>query len=280
MQQPFQDECQHRNARETWQKIPVRARMIFAADEHRLNTDDAFSETWQSAEKSVFHPCHLWLNLRMKNFVQALAVFAAAVFYFSGCGKKSETSPEKSAANYPLPDPPLVADCKPGIPGGRLVMATYRRSQDIQSHHGQRRVVRGHLPASVFRVARFDSVHAGSHAGAGGLRGRIRRTAKRGRSICGKICAGATAQPLTADDVVFTCNDVIYNTNINTVMRDAFTWTEKFHGDKDGRFDDPGRHAGGLRAVSGRISARACRSCRNTSWKNPSRTGLSPRLTA
>ncbi len=59
----------------------------------------------------------------MKNLVRAFAVFAAAVFCFSGCGKKSETAPEKSAASYPLPEPPVVVDCEPGIPGGRFIIA-------------------------------------------------------------------------------------------------------------------------------------------------------------
>ncbi len=35
-------------------------------------------------------------------------------------------------------------------------------------------------------------------------------------------------EPLTADDVVFTCNDLIYNTNINNVIaRRLAAWTEK-----------------------------------------------------
>src|ERR1700690_2122061 len=61
----------------------------------------------------------------MKNFVQAIAFFSAAIFCFSGCGKKPETAPGKSTADYPLPDPPLVADCQPGIPGGRFIVASY-----------------------------------------------------------------------------------------------------------------------------------------------------------
>ena len=62
----------------------------------------------------------------MKNtYVRNAAVFVTAIFCLSGCGKKTETPPVKSAASYPLPDPPLVATCKPGIPGGRLVMALY-----------------------------------------------------------------------------------------------------------------------------------------------------------
>ncbi len=58
----------------------------------------------------------------MKRFAPILLVLAVAIFGLSGCGKKTETAPEKSAASYPLPDPPLVADCEPGIPGGRFVI--------------------------------------------------------------------------------------------------------------------------------------------------------------
>ena len=60
----------------------------------------------------------------MKNsFARIAAVFAATIVCLSGCGKKAETAPQKTAGSYPLPDPPLVANCKPGIPGGRLVIA-------------------------------------------------------------------------------------------------------------------------------------------------------------
>ena len=59
----------------------------------------------------------------MKNVIQAAAVFATAIFCLSGCGKKSENAiTEKDAASYPLPDPPVVVACEPGIPGGRLIV--------------------------------------------------------------------------------------------------------------------------------------------------------------
>ena len=61
------------------------------------------------------------------SFVRYTVVFAALTVCLSGCGNKSEnTITEKSAASYPLPDPPAVADCAPGIRGGRLVVAVYR----------------------------------------------------------------------------------------------------------------------------------------------------------
>ena len=62
----------------------------------------------------------------MKKFVIGMAVLEVAIFCFCGCGKKSETgSSHNSMANYPLPNPPLLANCSPGIPGGRLVVATF-----------------------------------------------------------------------------------------------------------------------------------------------------------
>jgi hypothetical protein len=62
----------------------------------------------------------------MKNFVRAFAIFTAGVFCFSGCGKKSESvSPGNSTTNYALPEPPLVADCAPGILGGRLIISSF-----------------------------------------------------------------------------------------------------------------------------------------------------------
>ena len=42
-------------------------------------------------------------------------------------------------------------------------------------------------------------------------------------------------EPLTADDVVFTWNDVIYNPDIDNVMRDLFIIDgKKFHRDQSG----------------------------------------------
>jgi len=46
----------------------------------------------------------------------AIALFVIG-FTFCGCGKNPENAiTEKSAASYPLPEPPVVVDCEPGIP--------------------------------------------------------------------------------------------------------------------------------------------------------------------
>jgi hypothetical protein len=69
----------------------------------------------------------------MKNFVRVFALFTVTIFCFSGCGKKSENvSQGNPVAGYPLPDPPLLADCSPGIPGGRLIVSG-QQDVDIQA---------------------------------------------------------------------------------------------------------------------------------------------------
>ncbi|HVU26604.1 MAG TPA: ABC transporter substrate-binding protein [Verrucomicrobiae bacterium] len=156
----------------------------------------------------------------MKNWLGVVAVFLAAIL-FSGCSKKAESvSSENSATNYPLPDPPLVADCNPGIRGGRLVIAepgdpkTFNpitanesSSQDIYrfffaSLLGDDPVAQGVTPGLAYEWTNLPD----------------------GRTWTFKLRKNlfwSDGQPLTADDVVFTCNDLIYNTNINPVMADA-----------------------------------------------------------
>lgn len=58
-------------------------------------------------------------------FAKSVPFVIAIAAMLSGCGKNPPAAPAKSAADYPLPEPPLVADCAPGIPGGRLVIATF-----------------------------------------------------------------------------------------------------------------------------------------------------------
>src|SRR5258708_27866985 len=43
----------------------------------------------------------------------------------AGCGKKEQQAALQPATPIPLPEHPLIAPCEPGIPGGRLVIATF-----------------------------------------------------------------------------------------------------------------------------------------------------------
>jgi peptide/nickel transport system substrate-binding protein len=159
----------------------------------------------------------------MKIFVRAFAVFAAAIFCFSGCGKKSESvSPGNSATNYPLPEPPLVADCEPGIPGGRLVIA---EPGDPKTFNPITADESSSLDINRFMFAAllgYDSVSQEIEPGLA----ESWTNSPDGKTWTFKLRKNlrwSDGEPLTADDVVFTCNDVIYNPAIDNVSRDALT---------------------------------------------------------
>jgi peptide/nickel transport system substrate-binding protein len=155
----------------------------------------------------------------MKNFVRSVAVFAVTIFCFSGCGKKAMT-PEKSADSYPLPEPTLLADCNPGIPGGRLIVSTFgepKTFNPITANENSSQEIYRFLFATLLG---FDPIKQEIEPGLAeswtNLPDGKTWTFKLRKGLC-----WSDGQPITADDVVFTMNDVIYNPDINPVMADA-----------------------------------------------------------
>jgi peptide/nickel transport system substrate-binding protein len=138
----------------------------------------------------------------------------------SGCGKKPTAAPEKSAASYSLPEPPLLADCAPGIPGGRLVIATYgdpKTFNPITANESSSEEIYRHLFASLLGYDwTTQQVTPGlACAWTNAPDGRTWTFTLR------KNLRWSDGEPLTADDVIFTW-DVIYDPAIDNVMRDAF----------------------------------------------------------
>ncbi|MFZ0826228.1 MAG: ABC transporter substrate-binding protein [Verrucomicrobiia bacterium] len=155
----------------------------------------------------------------MKNSVQSFAVFAAAVLSLSGCEKKAVT-PEKSAASYPLPEPPLVADCEPGIPGGRLIVSTFadpKTFNPITASDGGSQEIYRFLFASLLG---FDSAKQEVEPGLAESWS-VAPDNKTWTFKLRKDLRWSDGEPITADDVVFTVNDLIYNPDINPVIADA-----------------------------------------------------------
>ncbi|MEJ0091297.1 MAG: ABC transporter substrate-binding protein [Limisphaerales bacterium] len=157
----------------------------------------------------------------MKRFVPIVLTFAAAMFCFLGCGKKTETVLEKSAASYPLPEPPLVADCEPGIPGGRLVIGELsdpKTFNPITSNEMSSRDVYRNIFSYLLELDAPTQEVKPSLAESW-------TNSPDGMTWTFKLRKGlrwSDGAPLTADDVVFTWNDVIYNPKIDNVTRDGF----------------------------------------------------------
>ena len=174
VQQPFENELPHRNQIETWQKISARASEKGNRWGERPREPDLANNRHRLAgslapPKRELSPGKYNVRLpRMKNWICIVAAFVAAIFCFSGCGKKSETRKIR-ALNYPLPDPPLVADCHPGIPGGRLVLSTFADPKTFNPITANEQSSRGNLPVSFCLLARRRPEHGRSHAGPGRL---------------------------------------------------------------------------------------------------------------
>ncbi|MGD0351681.1 MAG: ABC transporter substrate-binding protein [Verrucomicrobiota bacterium] len=156
------------------------------------------------------------------SFVRNAVVSAVLMICLSGCGKRSEHAiTEKSAASYPLPDPPVVVDCEPGVPGGRLVVAELgdpKTFNYIMADEG-----------SSINICRFMfwsllNLDAPTQEIKPGL-AELWTNSPDGKTWTLKLRKNlrwSDGEPLTADDVMFTWNDIIYNPAINTATRDPF----------------------------------------------------------
>ena len=171
------------------------------------------------------------MRMHMK-LVQAVGVLGAAVLCLSGCGKKTETgSPENTSSEsaaessdtntYPLPDPPVVVNREAGVRGGRLIISelgdpktfNYITANEQSSIDILRFMFWGLLnldePTQEVEPGLADS-WTNSPDG------------KTWTFHLRKNLRWSDGAPLTADDVIFTWNEIIYNPKIDNVTRDGF----------------------------------------------------------
>ncbi len=167
-----------------------------------------------------------WDYMKYFKICRCCAIPALLALVLSACGHKPEseapsTTASATSASHPLPEPPDVATCEPGIPGGRFVMAYFGdpktfnpiTASEVSSVWVTRRINGSLLiidtPTEEPRpgLAESWSVEPDNKTWTFHLRKGLR---------------WSDGQPLTADDVVFTWNDVIYNPDIINVTRDQF----------------------------------------------------------
>ncbi|HUZ06034.1 MAG TPA: ABC transporter substrate-binding protein, partial [Candidatus Paceibacterota bacterium] len=158
----------------------------------------------------------------MKNLLVPAAVVFAAALLFCSCGKNPEnTASPEAATNYPLPDPPVVVNCQAGIPGGRFVVSAIgdpKTFNDIMANESSSIDIDRLL---FWGLLNFDVPTQEVKPGLA-VSWTNSPDGKTWTFKLRKNLRWSDGAPLTADDVIFTWNDVIYNTNINTVTRDPF----------------------------------------------------------
>jgi len=143
---------------------------------------------------------------------------AFAVLALAGCGRSSGPP---ATASHALPEPPHVAACEPGQPGGRLVLAVPappRTFNPIYSPDGASDQIARLLFAGLvqFDFAKQEVVP--------GLAESWSATPD-GKTWTFKLRRGlrwSDGHALTSDDVVFTWNDVIYNPRAKAPLAGVF----------------------------------------------------------
>ncbi len=138
----------------------------------------------------------------------------------AGCGRQSASSP-KPAANYPLPDPPVVANCQPGIRGGKFIISEIGDPKTFnpitQNEQSSYEIIR----FMFWGLLNFDQQNQTVEPGLADFWTNS-PDGKTWTLRLRKNLRWSDGAPLTADDVVFTWNDVIFNPAINNVTRDMF----------------------------------------------------------
>lgn len=155
--------------------------------------------------------------LRNRNMNIPRSLLAAILFLITaGCSEKSST---KTAG--PALASPLVAKCEPGVPGGRLTLATVG-----YPHTFNPLLVDDGASEQVIRLI-FGSLiilDATTQEPTPGL-AESWSVEPDGKTWTFKLRAGlrwSDGKPLTADDVVFTWNEIMYNPSMNQVTYDVF----------------------------------------------------------
>ena len=152
----------------------------------------------------------------MAPFCSPLA-FLGLVLALAGCGKPGRSQPRA----HPLPPSPLIAKCEPGQPGGRFVIgssASPNTFNPLFATNGASDAIVRLLFASLVNVNMATQEPGPGLAESWSV-------APDQKTWTFKLRPGvrwSDGHPLTADDVVFTWNDVMYNPDLNRLTFELF----------------------------------------------------------
>ncbi len=145
---------------------------------------------------------HLWL--------------LAFVLVMAGCGKGGN-----SPSGHSLPPSPLVVQCEPGKPGGRFVMANGTTPNTFNPLYVTNAAADNVVRLIFGTLVNIDMV---TQVAGPGLAESWSVAADQ-KTWTFKLRAGvrwSDGEPFTADDVVFTWNDIMYNPDLNRYSMDLF----------------------------------------------------------
>ncbi|HZV33399.1 MAG TPA: ABC transporter substrate-binding protein, partial [Verrucomicrobiae bacterium] len=148
--------------------------------------------------------------------------------FLSACGNKQENTsvPGGTESSAPLPTPPAVAECEPGIPGGRIVVTTFADPKTFNPITANETSSTDITLRMFFTLVIVDSPTEKARPGLAESWS-VEPDNKTWTFHLRKGLRWSDGQPLTADDVVFTLNDVVYNPDIPNVTRDQFIMNGK-----------------------------------------------------
>jgi peptide/nickel transport system substrate-binding protein len=142
-----------------------------------------------------------------------------ALIFVGACGKKQGSALTEAESKAPLPQPPRVASSEPGLRGGRLKLANFSDPKTFN-------------PITANETSSLDLIYwlfdglvkknQITHEFEPGLAERwtVEPDQKTWTFFLRKGVLWSDGKPFSADDVVFTYNDVVYNTNIINVKAD------------------------------------------------------------
>lgn len=139
---------------------------------------------------------------------------------FAGCGKKSDDiASSKPPSDYPLPEKPRMAKCEPGLRGGRLVLANFTDPKTFNPITANETSSLDLIYLLFDGLVKKDQVTQESEPGLAES-WNVQPDQKTWTFKLRRGVRWNDGKPFTADDVLFTFNDVIYNTNIVNVKVD------------------------------------------------------------
>src|SRR5688572_7146150 len=142
-----------------------------------------------------------------------------ALIFVGACGKKPGSTLTEAESKAPLPQPPRIASSEPGVRGGRLKLANFSDPKTFN-------------PITANETSSLDLIYwlfdglvkknQITHEFEPGLAERwtVEPDQKTWTFFLRKGVLWSDGKPFSADDVVFTYNDVVYNTNIINVKAD------------------------------------------------------------